>query len=105
MSLKILMTFAKSDAPPYSELEALQFGEGQILDQDGNVVYEIQAEADMLSASVIESGSVVTELKMDKGILLNDQEYTLKINILYGHEKADAPLEIRGDWEIKIPSL
>lgn len=104
-TFKIEAELMNPDQVPYSELEALQIGEGQILDEEGNIVYEIQLEANMLEASAIENGKVFLELKVSRSVLESNQNYVLKIHTLYGHKKADAPLYIYGEWEVKLPLI
>ena len=105
ITMNLQISFANAEQPPYSELAALQIGEGQILNEDGKIVYEIESEADMLQASDLESGSVCIGLDVDDSVFEKGQEYVLVIDTLYGHKKADAPLVIQGEWSIKLPSL
>ena len=105
LTFKIEAEFMNPDQVPYGELEALQIGEGQIFDEEGNIVYEIQLEANMLEASAIENGKVCLELNVSKSMLESGQNYTLKMYTLYGHKKADAPLYIYGEWEVKLPLI
>lgn len=105
ITMNFQIFFANSEQLPYSELEALQIGKGQILDAEGKIVHEIGFEADMLQASGIENGTVCVKLETDASVFESEQNYVLIINTLYGHKKADAPLVMQGEWTIKIPSF
>lgn len=105
--------------PPYSLIEYLTLGEWEILQHNGTLIdhkkimfdsdaaapqdFEISDTTYLLKETESNSGRsfaasfVIPEDIAVKGNLI------LRISSFYGHSKADAPLEIKGTWEVTIP--
>ena len=95
VTLRLEATFVAPDTPPYRECEQFAIGSYLILDKTGNIVLkdkETQPE-------VITDGKVVFDLPFEE---LEKGTYTMMIDSFIGSKKADQPLPIYGNWEIKF---
>lgn len=119
VSLPMEVTFENSDKAPFNAIEALTLGDFKIVDSSGNEINyeEIQLEsaskkengfeindADMLLTEMenqtLGKRSFVASFILSKEHLRSGGKYTLIINSFYGHKKADAPIEIKGNWKL-----
>ena len=119
VSLPIEVTFENSNKAPFNVIEALTLGEFKIVDSSGNEINyeEIQIEPaskEEYSFEINDEDKLLTEMEnqeltkrrfigsfiINKEHLRLDNKYTLIINSFYGHKKADAPIEIKGNWNL-----
>lgn len=119
----IVVTFQKADIPPYNVTEALTLGEYRIIDNSGTEISDKQIKIEFSSTAdfsfeVSDKNKLLVEvpsqnanqrtfkanLIINKEFLNTSDKYTLKINSFTSHKKADAPLEIKGEWDIEIPN-
>lgn len=105
MEVDFEITVSDLETAPFAFVENLQIGDLTILDKDGNTIAVISYPANLDESSPIENGKTSLHLIINSEELENCQNPTFKIQTLYGHSKADAPLEIRGDWNVEILSL
>jgi len=76
---------------PWRTIEEISLGEYRITDAEGKVLYK--GTGSPKDRFPVENGKVHIPLNIDTA-LPGQGEYALKIDMLYGHSKADAPLEI-----------
>lgn len=117
----ISITILQGNSIPYSEIEAITLGEFKVVGSSGETLHEqevtVQAIAEKeYSFEIQDSGKLLSEtitddnknkkfqahLIIQKDFFESNNHLTLKINSFYGHKKADAPLEIKGEWETLI---
>lgn len=117
--LPIEVTFKNINEAPFNDIEALTIGKLKINDSSGSEInYEIiQIEAiskEDYSFEIEDENNLLTEIEsqdssnrrfkanlvINKDELSSGDKYTLIIKSFYGHKKADAPIEIKGNWEL-----
>ncbi len=117
--LPIEVTFENINEAPFNAIEALTIGEFKIIDSSESEINhdEIQIESvskEEYSFEINYEDNLLTEIKnqdsskrkfkanlvINKEQLSLDGKFTLIIESFYGHKKADAPIEIRGNWEL-----
>lgn len=92
--LEILVTFVKSDAFPYRELDMIRVETYQILDETGSVVAEGTVENYKMMAEIVDMTIPVETLR--------EGSYKLLITAFSGVAKAEQPLSIYGEWECEF---
>ena len=89
--------FTEKEQIPWKYIEGMALGSYKILDEEGKEVVIVENDG------VEGEGTVVngkTQIVFEVEQLLEDIEYTIVVESMYGLKKADAPLEIKGNWEI-----
>ena len=119
--LPLKVTFEQADKAPYNLTEALTLGEFTVKSNTKDEVtadlirvepvstkeYSFDIEESHKLMSEIDSTEPTirefkTNLVMDKELLGSNDTFTLIIHSMYGHRKGDAPLEIKGSWELEF---
>lgn len=117
----VLVTIQDITKPPFGAIEALSLGDFEIVATTGESFNDkhitVQAESNKnYEFGIEDSKKLLSETKSNK---LNERVYqanllideslidknkilTLNISTFLGHKKADAPLEIRGNWKVNI---
>lgn len=93
---------ANPDQAPFPYIDSIQVGDLKISDSDGNKIEEMKFEADAAKAFIFNGEKVFIELNLRTDNYESENAYILDISTLYGHSKADAPLEIQGEWKVLI---
>ena len=106
ISMKIEVTFKDISKPPYNVIEALTLGDFKIIDSLGNKInFKINDEDKNLVEVNNEDQSkrsFTGNIVINKNNSISSDKYTLIINSFYGHKKADAPIEIKGNWKFDL---
>ena len=96
ISMQIEVTFKDISKVPYNVIEVLTLGDFKIVDSSGNKInFEINNEEQSKRSF---TGNII----INKNDLISSDKYTLIINSFYGHKKADAPIEIKGNWKVNL---
>lgn len=98
VNLSVELTFLNQNEAPFKYLEFVELDEFEIRDAVGNVVVSAE-DADAIHS--INNGKVQLQLAVE-GKLEKGESYTLVVECFEGLKKADAPLEIKGDWECEF---
>jgi len=106
ISMQIEVTFKDISKVPYNVIEVLTLGDFKIVDSSGNKInFEINNEDKQLVEVNNEEQSkrsFTGNIIINKNDLISSDKYTLIINSFYGHKKADAPIEIKGNWKVNL---
>lgn len=94
------VTFVEKEQIPWNCLEEIVLGSYKILDEEGKEVIVVENDLTEGVKGTIVDGKTQIVFKVEQ--LLEDIEYTIVVESMYGLKKADAPLEIKGNWEIII---
>lgn len=97
--LPLTITLKKPEEPPYMETEEITLGAFNIINQSGK---EIKAELIQYQTEPVSNGIFEVGLLLDKELLEPNNTYTLQISSVFSHKKADAPLEIKGEWQTEF---
>ncbi|WP_353095528.1 DUF4179 domain-containing protein [Tissierella praeacuta] len=119
--LQIEVTFKDINEAPFNVIEALTIGKFKIIDSSGSEINhkKIQIEAiskEDYSFEIEDKDNLLTEIesqdssnkKFKANLIINKEElssgnkYILMIESFYGHKKAEAPIEIKGNWEVNF---
>ncbi|HCQ90505.1 MAG TPA: hypothetical protein DIU45_13185 [Clostridium sp.] len=117
--LPIEVTLKNINEAPFNVIEALTIGKFKIIDSSDNEINngEIQIESiskENYSFEIDDENNLLTEIEsqdlsnrkfianlvINKEQLSSGDKYILIIESFYGHKKADAPIEIKGNWEL-----
>lgn len=101
LELPIEVTLKNIDKAPFNSIEELTLGEFEILDSLGNKI-NCEGIENNLVLDKLNDNEFVCNLAINKDNLKTDGKYTLVVKSFYGHKKADAPLEISGNWKINF---
>ena len=108
LSVQLEVTFKDTNKAPYSSIEVLTLGDFKIVDSLGNKInFKINNEDKLLVEVNNENKSIRSfsgNLIINNDSLNPNEKYTLIINSFYGHKKADAPIEIKGNWKVDLSS-
>ena len=106
ISLKVDVNFKDINKAPYNFIEVLTLGDLKIVDSSGNKInFKINNEDKLLVEVNNENQnrrSFTVNLIINNDNLKPGEKYTLIINSFYGHKKADAPIEIKGNWKVDL---
>ena len=106
ISMKVEVTFKDISKAPYNVIEALTLGDFKIVDSLGNKInFKINDEDKNLVEVNNEDQSkrsFTGNIVINKNNSISSDKYTLIINSFYGHKKADAPIEIKGNWKFDL---
>ena len=91
------VTFVEKEQIPWKYIEEMALGSYKILDEEGKEIITVENEATEGVKGTIVDGK--TQIVFEVEPLLEDIEYTIVVESMYGLEKADAPLEIKGNWQ------
>ena len=97
--LSMEITFLNEAELPFRDIEELNLGKVQIVDKAGEKMVEITEEHIKSAIGTVSNGKAVINILVTEGEFHSGEEYTLVINSVYGSKKADAPLEMKGNWE------
>jgi len=101
--LPIEVTLQNKDAIPFKYIEQVTLGKYKILDESGKVILSEKNKKENAPTGTIIDGKIQMDLQiMMEKISGENNRYILKIDSLYGSSKADAPLEIKGNWECEF---
>lgn len=119
INIPLQVTFLSDQTPPYHVIEYLTFGEWKLVDSDGTVIE--QTRIDFESGAVLpqdfeiaehrylwkEAQQFASERSFTASLMIPENivkggDLQLHIFSFYGHSKADAPLEIKGNWDVEI---
>ena len=106
ISVQVDVTFKEINKAPYNSIDVLTLGDFKIIDSSGNEInFDINNEEKLLVELNNENESRRSfsgNLIIKKDNLKPTEKYTLIINSFYGHKKADAPIEIKGNWKVDL---
>ncbi len=91
------VTFVEKEQIPWKYMEEMELGSYKILDEEGKEVIVVENDSAEGVKGTIVDGK--TQIVFEVEPLLEDIEYTIVVESMYGLEKADAPLEIKGNWQ------
>ena len=100
IQLCLEVTFVEKEQIPWKYIEEMALGSYKILDEEGKEVIVVENDAIEGAKGTVVNGE--TQIVFEAGQLMEDIEYTIVIESMYGLEKADAPLEIKGNWEYTL---
>ena len=92
------VTFVEKEEVPWKYIEEMVLGNYKILDEEGKEVFVVKNKATEGEKGTVANGE--TQIIFEVEPLEENIEYTMVIQSMYGLKKADAPLEIKGNWEI-----
>lgn len=95
--LPLEIEFVDNNVFPFKSIEQLSVVKYKVVDKNSN---EVCYEENLVEN--VENGKVIINLPLNKSNLIDGETYFLEIDNLKGLEKADAPLEITGNWNIKF---
>ncbi|MEW9097313.1 MAG: hypothetical protein AB2417_19750 [Clostridiaceae bacterium] len=75
-------------------------------EKEEEFTFEIEDKHKLLSPSKDEDKESKTfkgRLIIDENLIKSEESITIIIDSLYSHAKAEAPLEIKGQWKIEVP--
>lgn len=117
--LPIEVTLKNINEAPFNVIEALALGKFKITDSSDNEInngeiqigsiskenysFEIDDENNLLTeieSQDLSNRKFIANLVINKKQLSSGDKYILIIESFYGHKKADAPIEIKGSWEL-----
>ncbi|CAJ1004670.1 hypothetical protein [Brevibacillus aydinogluensis] len=117
----VTVTILDMTKPPYSTIEALTFGDVEIVGSSGESVHHqqiaVQAASDThYDFEIKDSDKLLSEVKrtkpnervfqanllIDAGFVNKNERFTLKIRSFFGQKKADSPLQIEGEWNVAV---
>lgn len=118
----LTMTLNNINVEPFASIEALGIREALLIDNSNNEIgkldiqeesglrnnipFELEEQDKLLSEMNLANNSsraFKVNLLVDDKIILKEQQYKIKIQALYIYKTADAPLKVRGNWEIEVP--
>ncbi len=94
------VTFVEKEQIPWKYIEEMELGSYKILDEEGKEVIVVENDSTERVKGTIVDGK--TQIVFEVEPLLEDIEYTIVVESMYGLKKADAPLEIKGNWEYTL---
>lgn len=119
--LPITVTFEEAEKAPYNVAEALTFGEFKVISHNEVEITEEQIQVEPVSKEdfnfeIGDSHKLLTEIEnnnpnirvfqanlvIDKKLLNSNDKFILIINSFFEHKKADAPLEVKGEWQLEF---
>ena len=100
IQLCLEVTFVEKEQIPWKYIEEMALGSYKILDEEGKEVIVVENDAIEGAKGAVVNGE--TQIVFEVEQLLEDTEYTMVIQSMYGLKKADAPLEIKGNWEYTL---
>lgn len=91
------VTFTEKEQIPWKYIEEMALGSYKILDEEGKEVVIVEnEEAEGVKGTIVNGKTqIIFEIEQ----LVENTEYTMVIESMYGLKKADAPLKITGNWE------
>ncbi|NEU31942.1 hypothetical protein GN156_14310 [bacterium LRH843] len=119
--LPITTTYEYAEKHPFSIADALAIGNFKVISQTGGKISEEQIHVEPIikedfTFEIEDSDKLLSgaennlqgkrsfqgNLILDKELLSSDEAYILSINSFFQHTKGEAPLEIKGEWQIKF---
>ena len=94
------VTFVEKEQIPWKYIEEMALGSYKILDEEGKEIITVENEATEGVKGTIVDGKMQIVFEVEE--LLEDIEYTIVVESMYGLGKADAPLKITGNWEVVV---
>ena len=94
------VTFVEKEQIPWKYIEEMALGSYKILDEEGKEIITVENEATEGVKGTIVDGKMQIVFEVEP--LLEDIEYTIVVESMYGLGKADAPLKITGNWEVVV---
>lgn len=95
--LPLEIEFVDNNVFPFKSIEQLSVVKYKVVDKNSN---EVCYEENLVEN--VENGKVIINLPLNKSNLIDGETYFLEIDNLKGLKKADAPLEITGNWNIQF---
>ena len=96
--LPLEIKFVDNNVKPFKYIEQLSVVKYKVVDKNSN---EICYEEENLVENV-ENGKVIIKIPLNKSNLIDGETYFIEIDNLKGLKKADALLEITGNWNIQF---
>ena len=94
------VTFVEKEQIPWKFIEEIALGSYKILDEEGKEVIVVENDATEGAKGTIVNGE--TQIVFEVEPLEENMQYTMVIQSMYGLKKADAPLDIKGNWELYL---
>lgn len=95
--LPLEIEFVDNNVFPFKSIEQLSVVKYKVVDKNSN---EVCYEENLVEN--VENGKVIINLPLNKSNLIDGETYFIEIDNLKGLKKADAPLEITGNWNIQF---
>ncbi len=93
--MTVTVTFNTPDVAPYSAISEIKLGDYKIVDKNGNEVANVTGGN---AVAQITNGMAELPVEVSLGALVKGDSYTLIVESFFGLSKADAPIEIMGEW-------
>lgn len=103
LMLPVEITFLEmGNKEPYLYLTGGEaaLGDYHITDDSGKELYSARGQQE--ASGALEDGKVTFVQPIDVGILPEGESYTIVVESVYGLQKAEQPLEMKGHWECKF---
>lgn len=101
--IPLSVTFlAMGDKEPYIYLAGGEaaLGDFRIIDRSGTEIYASTGQQE--TAGVLEDGKTLLKQPVEMETLAKGDEYRLVVESIYGLQKAEQPLEMKGHWECEF---
>ena len=95
VTLDIEVVFEDPDDVPFSESEEVSVENAVVLDENGTKI----AESVFFPQGKVIDGKARIQTEFDGSNISAGKVYTLAIESITSHKKADAPMEMHGTWE------
>ena len=96
------ITFENPNDAPFAYIQEIAVADYMILDEETGEILKLECYPEYSGKGTIKGGKTVINLPISDEKLTSDEEYTIVIDRMYGLAKADAPLDILGNWKCKF---
>lgn len=100
--VRLDLTFENPTEAPFPYIQELSVSEYKILDSNNREIIKTKLSAEDGDKGTVSEGKVSVNLSLNDAKLKSGEEYTIVIEKMYGHSKADTPLHITGRWECEF---
>ncbi|MDO5479606.1 MAG: hypothetical protein Q4G23_10640 [Clostridia bacterium] len=100
--VRLDLTFENPTEAPFPYIQEVAVSEYKILDGNNREIMKEKLSSEEGDKGAVSAGKVSVNLSLNDAKLKSGEEYTIVIEKMYGHSKADAPLQITGRWGCKF---
>ena len=96
-NMTVAIKFDNPHDAPYAFISEVKLGDYKIVDENGNEVVNLTGGN---AVAQVHNGTAELTVDIPNGTLEDGNSYTFVVESFFGLSKADAPIEIKGEWHV-----